>query len=444
MKGFDELNGTDFAVLDAIRRSESSDRSILETYSGLSWPTVKKVYLQLQESGNIRKDSDIKNDEEAIVCNQGYFLGVSVGTREIKAVFCDAQFNMLSHMEMQKMSSCFSMNKVKYLIDKSQQYKISKGRTVEPNELYFCFESSSLQDVISDVITEIIEAYFELDDDTQKLLGIGLAFPGIVDSQKEQIIACPNIPSLNGKELRGILKHDLYNSLKKYKIPIYIEHNAKVNFINEKELLYKDHSESSVAFKENVLCLYMGTGISLGGCINGTLITGSTNSFGEIGHTGVINFAKEMKKDEIDDHDVCPFCHQKCVEWLIRKDVFDAVSIKTYRENSTAKKLKNLSPEKYKKLTQYLGYLLNIIINVFNPDVLILSGRIFDNISALRGDIEALKSSHTLSLSGSNCKIILGNGGQYGIARGAALNTYMKHYTYKDKAIQWPTTENRL
>ena len=97
----------------------------------------------------------------------------------------------------------------------------------------------------------------------------------------------------------------------------------------------------------------MGTGISLGGCINGTLITGSTNSFGEIGHTGVINFAKEMKKDEIDDHDVCPFCHQKCVEWLIRKDVFDAVSIKTYRENSTAKKLKNLSPEKYKKLTQY-------------------------------------------------------------------------------------------
>lgn len=141
MKGFDELNGTDFAVLDAIRRSESSDRSILETYSGLSWPTVKKVYLQLQESGNIRKDSDIKNDEEAIVCNQGYFLGVSVGTREIKAVFCDAQFNMLSHMEMQKMSSCFSMNKVKYLIDKSQQYKISKGRTVEPNELYFCFES---------------------------------------------------------------------------------------------------------------------------------------------------------------------------------------------------------------------------------------------------------------------------------------------------------------
>ena len=34
MKGFDELNGTDFAVLDAIRRSESSDRSILETYRG--------------------------------------------------------------------------------------------------------------------------------------------------------------------------------------------------------------------------------------------------------------------------------------------------------------------------------------------------------------------------------------------------------------------------
>ena len=74
MKGFDELNGTDFAVLDAIRRSESSDRSILETYSGLSWPTVKKVFLQLQESGNIRKDSDIKNDEEAIVTKATFWV----------------------------------------------------------------------------------------------------------------------------------------------------------------------------------------------------------------------------------------------------------------------------------------------------------------------------------------------------------------------------------
>ena len=36
-----------------------------------------------------------------------------------------------------------------------------------------------------------------------------------------------------------------------------------------------------------------GNRYSLGGCINGTLITGSTNSFGEIGHTGVINLLKK-------------------------------------------------------------------------------------------------------------------------------------------------------
>lgn len=42
MKNFDELSSTDFAVLDAIRRSGSLDRAILETYSGLSWPTVKR------------------------------------------------------------------------------------------------------------------------------------------------------------------------------------------------------------------------------------------------------------------------------------------------------------------------------------------------------------------------------------------------------------------
>lgn len=95
-------------------------------------------------------------------------------------------------------------------------------------------------------------------------------------------------------------------------------------------------------------------------------------------------------------------------------------------------------------MTQYLGYLLNVIINIFNPDVLILSGRIFDNIEELRGDIESLKSSHTLSFSGSNCKIVLGKGGQYGIARGAAFNTYMRHYTFKDKKIQWPTTGDHI
>ncbi len=212
-----------------------------------------------------------------------------------------------------------------------------------------------------------------------------MAFPGVVEPQKEQIIACPNIPSLNGKELRGILKHGLYDKLKEYEIPIYIEHNAKANFINEKELLYSDQSENSVAFKENVLCLYMGTGISLGGCINRTLVTGSTNSFGEIGHISVSDDLAEFGKKTI-----MTFVHfviKNVSSGLFEKNVFDASTIRDYRENSTTKKLKSLSQEKYKKLTQYLGYLLNVIINIFNPDVLILSGRIFDNIEELRGEI---------------------------------------------------------
>lgn len=440
MKNFDELSSTDFAVLDAIRRSGSLDRAILETYSGLSWPTVKKIFSQLQESENIQSSTNEQKCKK-FVRNQGYFLGISIGMREIKAVFCDSQFQVLSYSDIRALVKSIPDSRVVSLIRKSSDYQVTKERTMSADSLYFCFESSSSQDVIADIITEIIEAYLTLGDASQKLLGIGLAFPGVVEPQKEQIIACPNIPSLNGKELRGILKHGLYDKLKEYEIPIYIEHNAKANFINEKELLYSDQSENSVAFKENVLCLYMGTGISLGGCINRTLVTGSTNSFGEIGHISVSDDLAEFGKD---DHDVCPFCHQKCIEWLIRKNVFDASTIRDYRENSTTKKLKSLSQEKYKKLTQYLGYLLNVIINIFNPDVLILSGRIFDNIEELRGDIESLKSSHTLSFSGSNCKIVLGKGGQYGIARGAAFNTYMRHYTFKDKRIQWPTTGDHI
>lgn len=426
MSVLEKLGSVEYALIDAIRRSGSSDRTILAAYSGLSWPTVKKSYTKLKELGIL-----IDANETSLTLNSslGCILGISVGTREIKAVFCDFTFTPLSRKYLRSMG-------MGNILDHFQRYD-----KLDDNNHHICMQSSQDQDEIADIVTEIIEGYLSLASKGISLIGIGLAFPGVVNPDTNQIISCPNIPSLNGKDIIGLLKRGVAKIIEDEKIPLVVEHNAKTCFINEKELLY-DISRSSkntdpIAFEKDVLCIYAGTGIGLGGCSNGVLMTGIGNSFGELGHILSPIYGNEV----LSENECCPFCHRQCLEWLIRKNVFHSSTIEEFRNATERGLLETFSkdhPDEYKVLTKYVGFLLNTVINIFNPEVLILSGRIFDCIAELRNDIESLKSTYTLPYVGRQCRLIVGNGQAYGVARGAAINMYMRRYSHRGSVISWP------
>ena len=421
-----ELTENEYRIIDEIRRTQTNDKTYLSSVTNLSWPTVSKVIDSLKEKGYILEgEGPISLNPEAV-----FYIGIAVGAREIKAVLCDFNFHVVELSELEK--KC----EIKNILDKypPNDENDDESRVDE----YVCLSSAQQLDQIAERLCAILKEFLSLDINVG---AIGIAFPGTINTANNVIGTCPNIPCLTGKSIFDLLKEDLRKELLKRKIEIVIQHNAKACFISEKEQLYhsKNNQRKGLANSKDIICVYHGTGIGIGGCVNGVFLTGTTNSFGEFGHILAPDFANENSEEG--NSFKCPFCQKKCLESLIRTRVFRSNDLEAYKANTHRNKLKNFASTdrmQYEILVKYVGFIINTIVNIFNPQVLILTGRLYDCVDELWNDMQIIKGENTLSYSGNACTILDGSRRQDTVAIGAAMFAYYKTTSYKDGIISWP------
>lgn len=124
---------------------------------------------------------------------------------------------------------------------------------------------------ISNIITVInnnIEEILERNKVTvNKLLGIGISIPGIVDSENGIIKNCYflRVKDFNIKE-----------SFKHFNVPVYIDNEANLSAYYE--FLDKKHE------LDNLLYISITDGLGLGIVLNGEIYRGNKNAAGELGH----------------------------------------------------------------------------------------------------------------------------------------------------------------
>jgi glucokinase len=103
-----------------------------------------------------------------------------------------------------------------------------------------------------------------------KIKGIGIGAPGLINPEKGWIYSLVNIAGWKDVPLKRILERRL-------KTPIFIDNDVNVMALAE---LYYGRAKA----KKNVVCLTLGTGVGGGIILEGKLYRGSTFSAGEIGH----------------------------------------------------------------------------------------------------------------------------------------------------------------
>lgn len=115
----------------------------------------------------------------------------------------------------------------------------------EAEEDYICLNSSQDLEKLAETLNDVLLAFLQVaktSEDTLNLVlplvGIGIAFPGAVDTKKNQISACPNIPCLNEKNLDSLLCADVRTLLESLDIEVELCHNAEAGFLHEKEQLF--------------------------------------------------------------------------------------------------------------------------------------------------------------------------------------------------------------
>jgi glucokinase len=259
----------------------------------------------------------------------------------------------------------------------------------------------------------------ECDLDLKKIRGVGLGAPGTVDAENGRVVFAPNLQW----EDVSIKK----NLEKQLGLPVFLENdcNTAVLGIYETELAAKPRQ---------VVGIFLGTGIGGGIIIDGKLYTGANGTAGEIGHM-VIEVGGPK----------CNCGSRGCFEALasrtaIFRKLTEAVAAgkKTLLTDTLGPSLKDLRSGDLRKAirkgdklveniveeaAEYTGVAVANVVNVFNPQVVVLGGGVID---ALGDEMMAiiLATAHDYGLAGTSKGVDIiasKKGDDAGITGGAVL-----------------------
>ena len=133
---------------------------------------------------------------------------------------------------------------------------------------------SDAKNSIKDIIDTINLILFQQRLSPSDILGIGVSVPGAVSPEKGIIPESPNLPGWKGIRIKDILR-------KKFRRPVFVNNDAKASALAEKVFGVGKTAN-------NFVYVTVSTGIGSGIIVSGELVSGASFSAGEIGHTTII------------------------------------------------------------------------------------------------------------------------------------------------------------
>ncbi len=220
-----------------------------------------------------------------------------------------------------------------------------------------------------EIISAITEASRECLEAVRKegwIKAFGAAVPATLNAPEGIILKAPNLPSLDGFRFSATVSDEL-------NLPVVLENDANAAAIGENWL-------GAARCAQNAVCVTLGTGVGGGIIINGKILRGVDGTAGEIGHicveplgepcgcgsrgcveqyssaTAVVRLTRELENQ-----------YPKSVllnkSRLTSLDVFDA-----------GKAGDELALEVFRKMGFYLGIALADLVNVLNPESIVIGG----------------------------------------------------------------------
>jgi len=227
--------------------------------------------------------------------------------------------------------------------------------------------------------------------------GIGMGIAGIVDSENGIVRFSPNLKGWHNIKLASILK-------KEFKKPIKILND--VNAICLGEWRY-----GAAKGYKNVFLFTLGTGVGGAAICEGRLLFGSNSFAGEFGHT-IIKY----------DGLKCCCGNYGCLERYVGARYIIRLAKKKIRvKKSTLENYKKLTPEiialeakrgdkiskeVFSEIGYYIGVGVTNIIDLFDPDIVIISGGIAKAGSILFEPIKKTVFQRVLGAQYRNYRIV--------------------------------------
>jgi glucokinase len=230
--------------------------------------------------------------------------------------------------------------------------------------------------VVTRIVKCINEALETVKIDLSQIGAIGIGSPGPLDLKAGKIIETPNLKWKNAP-----LRDEVEKALKK---PVFIDNDGNMGMLGE-------HSYGAAKGAEHAIGLFIGTGIGGGVIVDNRLLHGYNENAAELGHI-ILD----------PEGPLCGCGNKGCLEafasrlaiereiriaWAqgIRSKVFDQLKEENIqiRSKVLAEAFHENDPAvvaAVKKSAKYLGYGVASLLNIFNPEVVVLGGGVVEAI----------------------------------------------------------------
>ncbi|OGN92128.1 MAG: hypothetical protein A2Z70_03190 [Chloroflexi bacterium RBG_13_48_17] len=254
-----------------------------------------------------------------------------------------------------------------------------------------------------------------------ELIGIGIAVAGILDTRKGIVTTSPNLPGWHNVQLRDVIAA-------RSGLVTYLINDASAAALGE-------HRFGAGRGFDNMLYLTASTGIGGGIIINGELYSGADGCAGELGHITI----------EANG----PQCHCGnfgCLEalasgWAIAREAVTRINhgdsssitelVNGRLENVTAETVATaarggdgLACEIVAKAANYLGIGLANLVNIFNPELIVIGGGLSKMGNMLLNPAEKVIKERAFRLPAQSVRVVRARLGSNAGIIGAAAYVY--------------------
>ena len=251
-----------------------------------------------------------------------------------------------------------------------------------------------------------------------RFVGISLAIAGAIDSRKRLVTSSPHLPGWSDVPLRDIIAE-------RYRLDTFLLNDASAAALGE-------HRLGAGRGVDNLVYLTVSTGIGGGIIIDGRLYLGSSGSAGELGHMTVAVNGQEDSCGNIG-----------CLELLASGTAIAREAVKRLRagqsssltrmvagvmEDITAEKVAEaagggdlLAGEVIHQAAGYLGVGMVNIVNIFNPDMIVVGGGVARMGDLLLGPAREVVARRAFRLPAGAVRIVTARLGEDVGVLGAAI-----------------------
>jgi predicted NBD/HSP70 family sugar kinase len=401
-------------ILDAVRIMRNSEASVetLKDYLRISRTTADREISPLLNEGISCKNNEVDNNtvslvkkiDRKFVINKElcFFLGVSIGSTQIKVVLLRLDFSSVDNNEVENILGFDHIG----LLEK----ELGLGNITEAKENdktskpYHCYsfptppKIEKIRKLVNDILKPMIDRHnsYSIHRNDVKvpfhLLGIGFSVSGPVNYIKNEWSYAPRIDfweqGMRGVILKDLLGFEIYSRIIENKIFLSIDNNAKAAMVSEYQYILEQKQGN---FYKDLAILYVGAGIGMAAVIGRKLLRGEKNYAGEVGDLRI----------KIDKRSDCDSFSNRIEDQIVFDDE------------------EKPNPDDY---ITYIPYIMNAIACITGIENVIIVGH-----NATENWIPALldrRLNFTLKSTSRYCGVETGRGKACTAAIGAAIQAY--------------------